>query len=256
MTPSVIRDVTSPQKILLALSRLPRGARFTSYGRINRPLNELKGDTLITRSAFLEVHAADGTVRGLAPQDLPALRETMLADDPPAFLIGFTADQLAKLPTNDPRPNLFAALEADEKMSTTPDYPPRFLTPRALHTHLHALRIRPLNPDDYAHRVPEIQSAFLLAPDAITACKIKKFLDSAVQYQSPEPKGQPEGKFWTTDPDFLGEMTTAMPREVLQCPEATLPEPLPEKAAMEIPLPPQQEPPGETVNDSQFSLPL
>ena len=250
----VIRSMTSSQKILLALSRLPRGVRFTSLGRINRPLADLQADLLTTRCAFLEVHAADGTVRGLAPQDLPTLREPLLAHDQPPFLVTFTADQHAALPMHDPRPNLFVPLEADEEMSAMPDYPSRFLPPLPLQSRLHALRSHPLNPDDYAHRLPEIDAALASAPEALTASKVRHFRSAALKYQVAAPKDQPEGKLWTTDEDFSGESATAMPREVLPCPLMAAPEPTPVTATNVVVLQAQPQPEEEMAIDPQFSL--
>ena len=244
--------MTSHQKILLALSRLPRGVRFTSLGRITRPEADLQADLLTTRCAFLEVHAADGTVRGLAPQDMSTLRTPLLAHDHPPFLIAFTADQHAALPTHDPRPNLDGALEADEEMSDKPDYPPRFLAPRPLQSRLHDLRTHPLNPDDYAHRVSEIDAAIASAPETMTAGKIRHFRIAALKYQLQVPTGQPEGKLWTTDGDFAGESATAMPREVLPCPLVATPEVTTEAQAHAVLLQPEE----ELAVDPQFSLPI
>lgn len=264
-------SMTSPQKLLLSLSRLPRGARFTSLGRINRPLTELQADLVTVRSAFLEVHSADGTVRGLAPQDLSTLRGPLLATDRPAFLVGFTADQHAELPMHDQRPNLYAALEADEEMTPSPEYQPRFLPPVPLRSRLHALRTHSLRPDDYAHRVAEIDVAIASAPDLITAGKLRHFRIAAVKYQVAEPKGQPEGKLWTTDSDFSGESATAMPREVLpfpafekpEVPIAEFPLALPANENAPIPRPPggpaptgSTTPPVESAPTGQFTLAL
>jgi hypothetical protein len=256
--------MTSHQKILLSLSRLPRGVRFTSLGRINRPLPELQADLLTTRCAFLEVHAPDGVVRGLAPQDLPTLREPLLATDRPAFLIGFTADQHAALPMYDPRPNLYAALEADEEMTASPDYQPRFLPPVLLRSHLHAIRTHPLYPDDYAHRLSEMDAAIASAPDAITAGKIRHFRAAAVKYLVAAPKGQPGGKLWTTDADFSGESATAMPREVLpypafeepEVPMAEFPLALPANENVPIPHPPVDTAPAGNVASTAVAVPI
>ncbi len=215
---SVIRDMTSPQKVLLALARNPRGIPFVSLGRLSRPLSDLQSGLRLSQLAFLEIHGADRSVRSLAPQDLPRWHERLAAEPRSPFVIGFTAEQHGALTSLNRQPNLFAALEADEQMSPTPDYPPRFLHPTALRSRLQRLKTERLNPDDCAHRDREIAAALESVTDPELAGRIQRFRAAAEKYREPSPAGVPEGKFWSTDAHFLGEEDTSMPREVLPCP--------------------------------------
>lgn len=261
--------MTSHQKTLLALSRLPRKVRFVSLGRLNRPLTDLHADIRSTGCSFVEAHYADGAVRGFAPQDLATLREAIQSAEQPAFLIAFTSEQHASLSLLDPRPNLYAALEADEELASSPEHQPRFLAPQPLRDRLHAHGGGGLHPDDYAHRLKELDAAADSTSDEKTADRIRRFRNSAAKYLvAAETDRHPEGKFWTTDPDYLREDATRMPCEVLPCPEIAAPldscEQPPSSSAdgSEAPVSPAKlahpmdEVPTPKASSNQFTLPI